>query len=94
MYNNTYVHVCTVVVAPVPHKAVDDVSVMNIHNQYRVELLTVIFRQLRTNLNTNITQIYHTVYNQHHTVSVSVCDVQVHMHYVMPGHERPLASPQ
>lgn len=45
--------------SPVPHKPVNDVSVVHIHDQYRVELFTVILGQLRPYLHRVKTQ-YHT----------------------------------
>ena len=35
---------------PVSNEAVDNVSIMNINNQHSIKLLTIVFRQLRSNL--------------------------------------------
>ena len=52
MHTPTQTHKHTLRGLPVPHKSINDVPVVHIHNEHTVELLTIVLTQLRANLYT------------------------------------------
>ncbi len=47
-------YTCTCTCLPVSNESINNISIMYIYNQHRVELFTIIFTQLRTDLNKNM----------------------------------------
>ncbi len=73
---------------PVPHKSINDVSIVHVHNEHTVELLTIVLTQLRANLYTQVQRIR----TQPHTSTCStleskVCKMYMHMNgtYIHAG---------